>query len=217
MLRYKVLIGVCLALMLSAHSFGQYVHIDSVAVTKPKLSRKDSLALIVKPHRDPQKATLRSAIIPGWGQIYNHKYWKVPLVYGALVTCGFIFNYNLQQYKLYRHVYQVVIAAENGDSTQYHTIDTIYYQFSPADIQYARNEARQYVDYSVLAFIILWGLNVVDATVDAHLHEFDVTDNLTLQLNPASKWQGGLTGVSLVLDIHKTRHKLSPLLIKPIF
>lgn len=215
MSRYKTWWLCTLLLSLSVVAEAQIVRIDSVAVSRP---REDTSDYSTKHHREPRKATVRSAIIPGWGQIYNHKYWKVPLVYGGLITCGIIFNYNLQQYKLYRHVYTVMIALQNGDSSQIRTIDTaLYLQYSPQDIQFARNSARQYVDYSALAFLLVWGLNVIDATVDAHLHEFDVTDKLTLSIQPKNGWTDGLTGIALVLDIHKARHKLSPLLINPIF
>jgi len=217
-------LNVCvfLAILAPGKATSQIMRIDSVAVgTRAARDTagiaKDTTGKKKMIGRDPDKATIRSAIIPGWGQIYNHKYWKVPLVYGALVTCGFIFNYNLQQYKFYRNIYSVVIAVQNGDSTRYKTIDPIYYQFSPEDIQYARNAARQYVDYSALAFILIWGLNVIDATIDAHLDTFDVSDDLTLKIAPANKFTEGLTGVGLVLDIHKPKHKPCPLLVHPLF
>lgn len=207
MSRFSVLL-LCLALTFSPGSLlAQYVHIDSVAVPK-----KDTGEYAVKPHRDPRKATIRSAIIPGWGQIYNHKYWKVPIVWGGLTACVIIFNYNLTQYNMYRHIYSEMIAVGNGDSSQYRPADSIYFQrFNPQDIQYARNSARQYVDYSAIAFLLVWGLNIVDATVDAHLHEFDVSDDLTLKIQPKSGFTDGITGLGLVLDIHPPKKKHPPL------
>jgi hypothetical protein len=75
-----------------------------------------------------------------------------------------------------------------------------------------RNQVRQYQDYSVIFFLLFWGLQIVDATVDAHLKEFDVTDQLSLRIAPSSQdmhLSGG--GVSLVIDMHKTRsHRLYP-------
>lgn len=213
MSRYKAWwIGlVCLSLSLASRA--QIVRIDSVAVAKPQV-QEDTSAYSTKHHRDPRKATIRSAIIPGWGQVYNHKYWKVPLVYGGLVACGLIFNYNLQQYKLYRRVYKEMVGT---DTTWHQGADSIYLYYSPQDVQFARNSARQYVDYSALAFLLMWGLNVIDATVDAHLHEFDVTDKLTLSIQPKSGLTNGFTGLSLVLDIHPPKRRLSPILTKHIF
>ena len=214
MSKYKALF-VCAALLIcSGSALAQYVHIDSVAVVK-----KDTSQFKVKPHRDPHKATIRSAMIPGWGQIYNHQYWKAPIAWGGLAACVIIFRSNIQNYNYWRHVYSVVSAVEGTppDSSLYRTIDTTLYQYGLPSIQYIRNAYRQYVDYSVVAFILVWGLNVIDATVDAHLHEFDVTDNLSLRINPASKFTDGVDGFSLVLDIHKARHRLSPILTNHIF
>lgn len=214
MSRFKNIALLLLSLSLSVFTHAQIVRIDSVKVERPK---EDTSDYSTKHHRDPQKATIRSAIIPGWGQIYNHKYWKVPIVYGGLVTIALIFNYNLKEYKLYRHVYSVMSQLQVGDSSQLHTIDTTYLQYLPQDIQFARNQARQDVDYSVLAFVLMWGLNVIDATVDAHLHEFDVSDNLTLSLEPKGTGEGGVMGLSLILDIHKKKFRRLPLLTNPIF
>jgi hypothetical protein len=219
MSKYK-LICFCVSLgFFCGHAVAQtYVHIDSVAVRRDT-SNKDTSQFKVKPHRDPHKATVRSAMIPGWGQIYNHQYWKAPIAWGGLAACIIIFRSNIQNYNYWRHVYSVVSAVEGNppDSALYHTIDTTLYQYGLTSIQYIRNAYRQYVDYSVVAFILVWGLNVIDATVDAHLHEFDVTDNLSLQINPASRLTDGVNGISLVLDIHKARHRLSPLLTNHVF
>ena len=211
-------ISICVALIFCCgHAVAQtYVHIDSVAVRRDT-SNKDTSQFRVKPHRDPHKATIRSAMIPGWGQIYNHQYWKAPIAWGGLAACVIIFKDNIQNYKYYRHAYSVITAVENGDSSLYYSIDTTLYQYGLPAIQYIRNAYRQYVDYSVVAFILVWGLNVIDATVDAHLHEFDVTENLSLKINPASKFTDGVDGMSLVLDIHKARHRLSPILTNHVF
>ncbi|HTJ12933.1 MAG TPA: DUF5683 domain-containing protein [Dinghuibacter sp.] len=214
MSRFKNISLLLLALSLSVFTRAQIVRIDSVQIQRPK---EDTSDYETKHHRDPQKATIRSAIIPGWGQVYNHKYWKVPIVYGGLVTIALIFNYNIKQYKQLRHAYTVLTELQNGDSSQIRTIDTTFLLYSPQDVQFARNEARQNVDYSVLAFILMWGLNVIDATVDAHLHEFDVTDRLTLSLEPKSASTGGIAGLSLILDIHRKKFRPLPLLTNPIF
>ena len=131
----------------------------------------------------PRKAIIRSALIPGWGQIYNKKYWKLPLVYGALGTTGYLFFRNLKQYKEAKEAY---ILATDGDPSNDGQIKQPYFAVKdqPERIRNFRNEVRQNVDYSVLFFIIFWGLNVADAAVDAHLKSFDVSDNLSFQLRP---------------------------------
>jgi hypothetical protein len=207
----------------------QYVQIDSVAVQKPKpvtkvVKGKDGKPLkgvdgtdsvLVKPRHIPRLATIRSAEIPGWGQWYNHKYWKVPLVYGALVTCVVVFEYNIQQYKFYRYAYQIMGSSQDSSAKALATLPSWILQYSPEDIQYARNEAREYVDYSALAFILTWGINVVDATIDGHLEDFDISDNLSLRLAPENGFTDHATGLSLVMDIHKRREKPCPFLTNP--
>ena len=152
----------------------------------------------------PGVATRRSAIIPGWGQVYNKKYWKVPLVYGALGVTAGVFYYNMKTYRLLRDAY---IYATDTDSTNDSLIDPRFQNLSDEAIRTYRNEFRQNVDYSVLFFILFWGLNIVDATVDAHLRKFDVNDNLTLQLKQGYSPMANTTGLSLVLDIHSKKYK----------
>jgi hypothetical protein len=149
---------------------------------------------------DPRKATIRSAIIPGWGQIYNKKYWKVPLVYGALGTTAGIFFYNVKTYKALKQAYILITDTIPGNDAQ---IDPRFSNLSPSAIRSYRNSFRQNVDYSVLFFILFWGLNVVDATVDAHLKAFDVSDDLSLYIKPGYSGLANTHGVSLVLRIGK--------------
>lgn len=151
---------------------------------------------------DPNIAIKRSLILPGWGQYTNKKYWKIPIVYGALGTTGFIFFRNLSQYK---DAKQAFILASDNDPTNDFMIKQPYFSVKdqPQRIQSFRNSVRQNVDYSVLFFIAFWGLNVADAAVDAHLKTFDVSDNLSLQFKPGHSEMANTNGVSLVLHIGK--------------
>lgn len=153
---------------------------------------------------NPRIATKRSAILPGWGQIYNKKYWKLPLVYGALGATGYIYFSNIKTYRLLRQAY-----AYKVDVTQANIglIDPQFKNYSVEALRVNRNAYRQNIDYSVLFFIIFWGLNVVDATVDAQLKGFDVNDNLSFQFNPGYSPLANTTGISLALDIHSKKIK----------
>ena len=153
-----------------------------------------------KPY-NPRVAILRSAILPGWGQFTNKKYWKMPIVYGALGTTAYIFVRNIKQFREANSSYKNAI---DGDTSNDKLIPEPYYSVrsNPDRIKNFRNEVRQNVDYSVLFFIAFWGLNVVDAAVDAHLKTFDVSDNLSLQIKPGYSPLANTNGISLVLDIH---------------
>ena len=153
------------------------------------------------PYR-PRKAIIRSAIIPGWGQVTNKKVWKVPVVYAALGITTYLFNRNLKQYNDAKKAY---ILAIDGDPTNDYLIKEPYFSVKdqPERIRSFRNQVRQNVDYSALFFLLFWGLNVVDAAVDAHLKTFDVNDNLSLNIKPGYSPMAQTNGISLVLNIHK--------------
>ena len=161
------------------------------AFSKPVISKTYS----------PRVATIRSAIIPGWGQAINKKYWKIPVVYAALGTTTYIFFRNVKQYNEASDAYANAIDGNPGNDYQ---IPEPYFSVKdqPDRIKSFRNQVRQNVDYSVLFFILFWGLNVVDATVDAHLKTFDVSNDLSLQIRPGFSPLAQTNGISLVLNIH---------------
>jgi hypothetical protein len=164
---------------------------------KPADKRKDTSIQFI-----PRKAIIRSAIIPGWGQVYNKKYWKVPIVYGALGITTSLFFRNIRQYKEARNAY---ILATDGDPSNDNQIQQPYYNVKdqPERIRTFRNAVRQNIDYCVVFFIAFWGLNVADAAVDAHLKSFDVSDDLSLQIKAGYSPMANTNGVSLVLKIGK--------------
>ena len=124
-------------------------------------------------------------------------------MYGALGVTAGIFVYNVKTYKLLRQAYILksdTIAANDAQ------IDPSLSRLDAGALKSYRNSFRQNVDYSVLFFILFWGLNVVDATVDAHLKSFDVNDNLSLQLKPGISPMANTAGISLILNIGKRAH-----------
>ena len=171
---------------------------------KADTSGKNLLALDTATRKkfNPKTATLRSAIIPGWGQAYNKKYWKIPIIYGALGTTAGIFLYNLKLYKLLR---QAVVLRSDKDTSNDNQVDSRFSRLSLESIRTNRNLFRQNIDYSVLFFLVFWGLNVVDATVDAHLKAFDVSPNITMKVRPGFNYMTNSAGISLVFNF-KDKH-----------
>lgn len=181
-----------------------------VTDTSKKGIATDSLGKVAEPVKDkkvdsvlkvhsPRKAIIRSAILPGWGQIYNKKYWKLPLVYGALGITAYIFFDNLQVYKDSRFSYKAKYLASRGDSSLYGQIKPEYIRYSLEGLRRNRDQFRQYLDYSVLFFVFFWGLNVVDAAVDGHLKAFDVSPDLSLRIKPGFSELAGTKGISIIL------------------
>lgn len=153
----------------------------------------------------PRKVALRSAILPGWGQATNKKYWKIPIVYAALGITSYVFFDNIGVYREYRFAYAARIKAQAPayDSTDYNTLDQLYKVISPESIRAGRDEFRKYIDYSVLVFVLFWGLNVVDAAVDGHLKSFDISPDLSMKIKPVINPYLRTAGVGLVFTIGK--------------
>lgn len=182
----------------------------SVSVKKTLPTLKDSLQ---KLKHSPRKATIRSAIIPGWGQAYNKKYWKIPIVYAVIGIPVGTFLYNKQWYTRTRDAARM-LSADPIDTANYrnrvneklHIFFTNPATSLPALLNY-RNEFRKNMDYSVLFILLTWGLNIVDATVDGHLKEFDVSDNLSFHIKPTIFSGGTAAGISVVFTIGRNSAK----------
>jgi hypothetical protein len=181
---------------------------QDTADTKPILKvdsatiHKKAKDTIKKKEHSPRVAAIRSAIFPGLGQIYNKKYWKLPIVYGALGTSAGVFFFNYGNYKDTRFAYRVKynMRVFRTDSALYDNIRNDLKPLSEESLRFYRNQFRRDIDYSVIFFLVLWGLNIVDATVDAHLKGFDVSSDLSLKIKPGYSDFAKTNGVSLVLS-----------------
>lgn len=165
----------------------------------------------IKPKHNPRLATKRSAIIPGWGQAYNKEYWKIPLVYGALSIPVITFVYNNTWYNRTRFAYDAKFDASrpvNPDSSRLGQIHPDLRNADLASLLNFRNIFRRDRDYSVLWFLVVWGLNVVDATVFGHLKEFDVTDELSMKVTPQYLPQTRQAGIQLNFQLKHPEKKI---------
>ena len=169
---------------------------------------------------DPRRATLYSTFFPGLGQIYNRKYWKLPLVYAAVGIPAYTYFYNKSWYQKCQQALAVLLDTPLTDAKLKSVDPKLRVFLTSGDdnsLRSYRNQFRKDQDYSVIFFLLFWGLQIVDATVDAHLMDFDVTPELSLRLQegsgsagPAMAGMGGMTSpasVGVVLDIHKARYK----------
>jgi len=200
--------------MVNAQNKEKLVAVDSSKTTTVKNDTSGKAKVKVY---DPRVAAIRSAILPGLGQMYNKKYWKLPIVYGALGVTAGIFFYNLSYYKYTRFAYQAKYKASQpgataADSADFFKIKPPLERYSLETLRYYRDSFRRDIDYSALFFIVFWGLNVVDATVDAHLKAFDVSPDLSLKIKPGHSQMAGTNGLSLVLNIGKNINPRTQLL-----
>jgi Family of unknown function (DUF5683) len=128
---------------------------------------------------NPRKAALLGLVIPGGGQAYNQKWWKIPIVYAALGGVGYVQYNNVTQFRYYRDNY---IFRVDGDSL---TIsDPRLIRLDDRTLKANRDIARQNLEYSSVILGLTVLLSVTDAFVDAHMRNFDVSDDLSLQFRP---------------------------------
>ena len=206
------LVGVSTIAFTQADTLSKVVPVDSLVKQSTNFKNQKAIDSVRRAF-SPRKATIRSAILPGWGQFYNKKYWKIPIVYGALGTAAGIFWYNLSNYRDVRFAYNAKYKASRPpfdptypnapgpfrDSTDFARIKSYLRVADLNNLRFARDEIRKNIDYSVVFFILVWGLNVADAAVDAHLKAFDVSPDLSFRFKLGPSHFAGTTGVSLVL------------------
>jgi hypothetical protein len=199
--RLKFLFFFILITSVATNCFSQTIF-DSTGKKIEGTSKKNTKLDSVIRNHSPRKATIKSAILPGWGQAYNHKYWKIPLVYGLVGTTGYIFFHNLTTYQDLKLAYRVKYNIRTkGDSTDFNKLKPRLLLYEEESLRFNRNQFRRSIDYSVLIFMAAWGLNVIDATVDAHLKAFDVSPDLSLQFKAGHSNLAGTNGISLILAV----------------
>lgn len=136
----------------------------------------DTLAKAEVPKlHSPKKAAWLSTLLPGAGQAYNKKYWKMPIIYAGFVGLAYSFNFNNSRYTKYRDAYKLRLEGEVDDYVDI---------FADDDLNYLQNYYHRYRDLTVIGASLLYILNIIDASVDAHMFTFDVSDDLSLNLQP---------------------------------
>ena len=141
--------------------------------------QKDSTSLSITPNLykplAPAKAAFYSAVLPGLGQAFNGKYWKVPFVYAALGTSVYAYSFNNTSYKKYQKAFKL---RQNGKIDAYDGLDGRPF-LSVDALERAQKSYRKNRDLSLLAGVGIYVLQIVEASVNAHLLQFNVNDNLS--------------------------------------
>jgi hypothetical protein len=176
----------------------------TISVTKEiKPEKKDTVSVVQKRH-SPAKAALLSTALPGLGQAYNKKYWKIPIVYAGFAGLGYWIGRNVKNYRTYRDAYQFRM---DDDSL---TIDPFVEQYGNADLKTLKDFYKRNLDLSIILTAVWYALNIVDAAVDAHLFEFDVSDNLSMRVQPVLEYQSrnnNFTGLKVQFAMKSTKHE----------
>ena len=141
-----------------------------------------------KPH-SPTKATIMSACLPGLGQIYNGKWWKVPIVYAGLGGLGYLVYNNYYEYSSYLHAYEF----KTGDLPEGATLNAheteLASKYSDSQLQTYKESYRRDFEFYTILTVAWYGLNILDACVDGHLYSYDISDDLSLSVDPYIRQQ----------------------------
>jgi len=171
--------------------------VDSLAVGNSVIGKNDS-TVVVKIPRDwgtwtpkPQKALWMALVIPGGGQIYNRKYWKLPLVYGGMMGCLYAMTWNNTMYKDYSQAYLDIMDSD-PNTQSYNKFLHLGNQINESNMERyktifkkRKDKYRRWRDMSFFCLIGVYALSVIDAYVDAELSEFDISKDLSMKVRPA--------------------------------
>lgn len=144
----------------------------------PKTEQADSTIVKQKKKHSPFKATIMSAALPGMGQVYNGKWWKVPIIYGAFGGLIYSSVANDIKFRTYKKAYLIRVDDDPN------TTDEFEGQYSDANLRELVDFYQRNRDISLIFTGVIYALNIIDASVDAHLKDFDVSDDLSLKVRP---------------------------------
>jgi len=134
----------------------------------------------IKPH-SPKKAALYSAALPGLGQAYNKKYWKIPIIYAGFGTLVYFIDNNNTEYNKFKAAYSYVISEDTGEPPNEYVER---YESNSEKLRKIKDFYRRNLELSYILSGALYILNILDATVDAHFFHFDVDKDLSLEVSP---------------------------------
>jgi len=174
-----------LLIFVSCNLYGQRLDIDTTQITEVPV---DSVEV-----HSPKKATIYSAILPGLGQAYNKKYWKIPLIYAGFGTIGYFIGWNNGFYNTYKQAYSDFTDTDPKTNSYLDLEASNYYDLeNPTDSLNFRTGLSKQSEYYrrnrdllIISMVGFYGLNIIDASVDAHLFDFDISEDLTLNWQPA--------------------------------
>ena len=176
----------------AAASSASAMPVSTAAVdsARKSLRREQRLQKLTSFTPDPNKATWAGIVFPGGGQIYNHKYWKLPIVYGGFLGCAYALNWNNQMYSDYSQAYLDIMDDDPGTASYEDFLPPRYNVEANKDylkrvFKNRKDNYRRQRDMSIFCFIGVYLISVVDAYVDAELSNFDITEDLTVQVRPS--------------------------------
>lgn len=146
---------------------------DGVLIVKDTLQPQEKYDPLA-----PQRAAFYSAVVPGLGQAYNKKYWKIPIIYAGMATGVYFYLQNDKDYDRFRNAYKRRLAGFTDDEFYGDGIDPLITSQRLID---AQKTAQKNKDVSIIVSVAFYLLNIIDANVDSHFRQFNVNDDLSLK------------------------------------
>jgi len=168
---------------------------ENIPFNTDSVLKQDTMMEVQKVH-SVKRATLLSTYLPGAGQVYNHKTWKVPIIYAAFAGMAYFIKFNHDNFKKFEKALLIRF------DTDPNTVDNYVNVYSEDNLKSLSDFYRSNRDLSVIGMTLIYVLNIVDAHVDAHLFNFNVDDNLSLQVNPTMNYSQGISSAGLSLSLH---------------
>ena len=147
-----------------------------IACAQQNENQKDSV--LVKKH-SPTKAAIYSAVLPGLGQGYNKKYWKIPIIYAGFTVFVYLIVTNNNEYQQYKEAYTYVVT---GDSS--YTDNELVDKYSADQLQQSMDYYQRNMELSIILGSLWYIIQIIDASVDAHFFEYDISDDLSIKWEP---------------------------------
>ena len=201
-----IVIVIMLVLAVSGHAQQRdsiLAVMDSIAAMDAQLLEDDTVSVVVKKQHkkkekrdwntwrpDPQRALWLALVIPGAGQIYNRKYWKLPIIYGGFMGCIYALTWNNMMYKDYSQAYLDIMDSDSGTAS-YNKFLHLGMQITPENeerykeiFRKRKDKYRRWRDMSFFVMLGVYAISVIDAYVDAELSVFDISKDLSLKIEP---------------------------------
>ncbi len=180
----KIVVAITI-LLLCLNARAQKLEVDSTRIVEMDQQTEEV--------HSPRKATIYSALLPGLGQAYNKKYWKIPVIYAGFATMGYFIHWNNDNYGIMKRAYNDFTdddpntrSYENLDGASLYDLENnkTHQEIFKKNVLRQQNYYRRNRDLLVISIIGFYGLNLIDASVDAHFFDFDISEDLTMNWQP---------------------------------
>jgi hypothetical protein len=180
---------------------------DTIKINKSDTSKNeitsDTSKIKAKVH-SPKKAMLMSACLPGLGQAYNKKYWKIPIIYAGAAAITYFAIRNLDSLNVYSSAYK------NSANRNFAAIDKYHSQWDSTDLQTIKSQYKRLTDITFILAGALYALNIIDATVDGYMFTYDLSDDLSMHIMPMYYTSRNYSYTGLSFSFTFGKHLIQP-------